>query len=281
MSEHLKNIVDIRDFELFCKVDRQLSKVTIKGYKQCIKKFFKTVEKGPLEITINDLREYLSSTLDDYSKPYVYADILRSFKIFFRDYLKRGYLVESFKFPKIPFYPKEIPTKKEIQEFYYAVSELKGQSMFLLFATTGLRRCELLTLTIDDVNIEDRTIVPKVHGGTTKRSRCTFFNDECKKVMSEYLKDRRNKTLRLYSWNQRKYKGIFWREARKTTGLRITPQTLRDWFCCQMGELGVPDRYIDAFCGRVPKSILARHYTDYSPERLKRIYDKANLRVLS
>jgi intergrase/recombinase len=48
-----------------------------------------------------------------------------------------------------------------------------------------------------------------------------------------------------------------------------------------MGELGVPDRYIDAFCGRVPRSILARHYTDYSPERLKRIYDKANLRVLS
>jgi len=48
-----------------------------------------------------------------------------------------------------------------------------------------------------------------------------------------------------------------------------------------MGELGVQDRYIDAFCGRVPKSILARHYTDYSPERLKRRYDKAGLKVLS
>jgi hypothetical protein len=59
VSERLKNIVDIRDFELFCKVDSQLSKVTMKGYKQCIKKFFKTVEKGPLEITIDDLREYL------------------------------------------------------------------------------------------------------------------------------------------------------------------------------------------------------------------------------
>jgi len=54
----------------------------------------------------------------------------------------------------------------------------------------------------------------------------------------------------------------------------------REWFYCQMGELGVPDRYIDALCGRAPKSILARHYTDYSPERLKRIYDKAGLEVL-
>jgi hypothetical protein len=27
-------------------------------------------------------------------------------------------------------------------------------------------------------------------------------------------------------------------------------------------------------------SVLARHYTDYSPERLKAIYDKAELKVL-
>ena len=48
-----------------------------------------------------------------------------------------------------------------------------------------------------------------------------------------------------------------------------------------MGSLGISDRDIDAFCGRVPQSILARHYTDYSPERLKEIYDKVGLKVLS
>jgi len=61
--------------------------------------------------------------------------------------------------------------------------------------------------------------------------------------------------------------------------------SLRDksvfWFCCQLGELGVPDRYVDAFCGRIPKSVLAKHYRDYSPEKLKRIYDKANLTTLT
>jgi hypothetical protein len=48
-----------------------------------------------------------------------------------------------------------------------------------------------------------------------------------------------------------------------------------------MGKLGLADRYVDAFCGRVPRSVLARHYTDFSPERLKEIYDKAGLKVLS
>jgi len=46
-------------------------------------------------------------------------------------------------------------------------------------------------------------------------------------------------------------------------------------------SLGVLDRYVDAFCGRVPISVLARHYTDYSPEKLKEIYDKAGLKALS
>jgi len=33
-----------------------------------------------------------------------------------------------------------------------------------------------------------------------------------------------------------------------------------------MGRLGVPDRYVDAFCGRVPRSVLARRYIDFSSE---------------
>jgi intergrase/recombinase len=48
-----------------------------------------------------------------------------------------------------------------------------------------------------------------------------------------------------------------------------------------MGRLGVPDRYVDAFCGRTPKSVLAKHYTQYGPEQLKEIYDQSNIKVLS
>jgi hypothetical protein len=40
------------------------------------------------------------------------------------------------------------------------------------------------------------------------------------------------------------------------------------------------DRLVDAFCGRIPHSVLARHYTDFSPERLKEIYDRARLGIL-
>jgi intergrase/recombinase len=72
-----------------------------------------------------------------------------------------------------------------------------------------------------------------------------------------------------------------WKRAYAKTGIHVTPQVLRDWFCKEMGDLGIPDRYIDAFCGRVPRSVLAKHYTGKRLQRLKRIYDKAGLKVLS
>jgi site-specific recombinase XerD len=123
-------------------------------------------------------------------------------------------------------------------------------------------------------------VTPRAHSGSTKNSWCTFFNDECKDALLEYLEIRSQNKSKLFPWNSRKYGKVFWREARETTGLEITPQTLRDWFCCQMGELGVPDRYIDAFFGRLPISVLARQYTDYGPNRLKKIYEKAGPTIL-
>lgn len=55
----------------------------------------------------------------------------------------------------------------------------------------------------------------------------------------------------------------------------------REWFAEEMGNLGVAERYRDAFCGRAPKSVLAKHYTDYAPGKLKKIYEKVKLKVLN
>jgi intergrase/recombinase len=71
-----------------------------------------------------------------------------------------------------------------------------------------------------------------------------------------------------------------WKTARDKRGVHITPQRLRHWFCSEMLRLGVSETYINAFCGRVPKSVLARHYTDYSLEKLKEIYERVDLVVL-
>jgi len=41
-----------------------------------------------------------------------------------------------------------------------------------------------------------------------------------------------------------------------------------------LGENGCPDRYVDVFQGRAPKTVLAKFYTGKELLRLKVIYEK-------
>jgi len=58
----------------------------------------------------------------------------------------------------------------------------------------------------------------------------------------------------------RQWKKI-WKLASNTAGVSITSEVVRAWFSTEMGELGVPDRFIDILQGRAPRSVLAKHYT--------------------
>jgi len=191
-------------------------------------------------------------------------------------------LVRTFKHPR-PLAPvKHCITKKQMQVFYNAIKRLKEQSFFLILASSGLRKGECLSLTLNNIDMEKRMITPNSHGSSrTKHSYVTFYNEKAEEILQQYLDSKRKPTQYIFTHDRTGFLSNPWKEVKEETSIYITPRILREWFCNEMGMLGVQDRYIDAFCGRVPRSILARHYTDYSPERLKRIYDKAKLRVLS
>jgi integrase/recombinase XerD len=148
----------------------------------------------------------------------------------------------------------------------------------LFCATTGLRRSEALSLRKEDVDFGKRAVIPRKTESRTKRTWVSFFNEETKVVLKEFLESRTDDDPRLFKTHRNDH--LIFRAARDETGLQITPQVLREFFACEMGRLNVPDRYVDAFCGRVPHSVLARHYTDFSADRMKEIYDKADPTIL-
>jgi integrase len=133
---------------------------------------------------------------------------------------------------------------------------------------------------MEDIDFTTCMVKPKPHNGRTKNTWLTFFNNECAQALKEFLASRKDSNPKLFPMGRADEEHL-WYGARAKTGIAMTPQMLREWFCNEMGSLGAQDRYIDAFCGRVPKSVLARHYSDYSPERLRGIYQKADLKVLS
>jgi integrase len=151
----------------------------------------------------------------------------------------------------------------------------------MLYATAGLRRDEILSLRPEDIDFDKRMITPNNHEGETKKSWVSFYNEEAETILKEYLAKRKPlRSARLFPM-QRDEVVELWKSAREKTGIDITPQKLRQWFCSEMLRLGVSETYVDAFCGRVPKSVLARPYTDFSLEKLKDIYEKATLRILA
>jgi len=264
----------LHDFEKFCKVDLQLDHLTVKGHLGQIRRFLEAIKQDPSKLSDQDVRNYLARFVDANSN--TYANVLKGLKVFFRDFMNRPQTVSSFRFPKRQIEFKTVPSREELQKFYAALETPRDRALFLVYATSGLRRSEVLGLEIGDIDFKNRMIKPTKNQSRTKHTWISFFNAEAEKALREYLVSRRDTDLRLFPMVNLK----LIKKACKETGIHITPQVLREWFCSEMGKLGVPDRYIDAFCGRVPHSILARHYTDYNLETLREIYDKACLKVL-
>jgi len=264
-------------FKEFCEVDLQLSERTTKDHAWRIKRVLKALEKTPSEISSQDIRGYLIDFKKSHA-PATYAGVLKSLKVFFRDFLQRETVVKTFKFPSIEEEPKTIPSKEQLRMFYEALESTRDKALFLLFVTSGLRKSEVLSLELDQINFEKRMIIPNKRSNRTKRNWVSFFNEETEKALKKHIA-----TLKEGDPLFPSYKTLTrsWSKASQKSGVHITPQVLRGFFSSELGSLGVPDRYVDAFCGRVPNSVLARHYTDYNPEKLKAIYDKTQLKVLS
>ena len=263
----------LEEFEKFCKVDLGLAKKTVWRCRYEMDKLVEWLDGRAVSVDV--LRNYLEPLHNEARN-----NALRSFRHYFRDYLGKPELIMSFKFIKtLPKLVLNLPSQGDLRVAYEAFETVRDKTMFLLYASSGLRRQELLDLTFDAIDFEKRMLVPG-HSSRTKTSYISFYNEEAEKVFKQYVETLPSKKQKPFplTWNAY-FKAE--RKVRKETGVDVSPQTLRQWFCNEMGRLSVPDRFIDAFCGRVPRSILARHYTDYSPERLKRIYDKANLKVLA
>ena len=272
----------MKEFEGFCHVDLRLAPRTVYGHVKRITKYLDYLESkyGDCTIDKEKIREYLGLFVD--GNAFTYANVIKPIKVFHRDFLGREDFVKTFKFPRKPFTLKIVPSKEELRTFHSHIKKPKYQAIFLFLASTGLRLSEALGLKKTDLNFETRLVCPKDAHSTnnTKKAFLSFYNEECEKELLNYLEIRGQGTdERLFTVNKRNLEQVF-RDTSISSGVKITPQVLRQWFCCEMGEKGMADRYVDAFCGRVPKSILARHYTDYSPVKLGVIYGKAKIRVL-
>jgi len=146
------------------------------------------------------------------------------------------------------------------------------QIIFLTLVTSGLRIGEILSLDVDDINFETNMIdASKVHKSDTKYSWISFVTHQVSDFIQTYVKSLHGDKLFPVS-----YKTVQenFQKVSKEIGIKIKPHLLRTIFTEKCTQAGLEEKYIDAFCGRMSQNIIRKHYTDYSPEAMRRHYDK-------
>ena len=179
--------------------------------------------------------------------------------------------------PPEPFYYAKRVSKDDInQTLIYFKSHkyfIQFKALILLGATSGLRAEELYQLTRNDIDLENKIIHINhnpSNGQTTKtrRSRISFFSEEAKQAILDYLhlfhEDKRLKCL----FSQSHIKRMF-RDA------PIRVKDFRKFFSQEWDRQGGPTSIKKILMGHSLRGdVDLMHYNYQSEEDLKKIYDK-------
>ena len=273
-SDNKQILKDLEDFRLFAKAKLNFSQGTVYHYMSKLRTFL----LNRTTVTDRDVQCYIEKKKQECCLDYI-SNIISAFKAYFRDYKGLSFM-NGYKHPSSPLKMKEEIEPEKVKTFILAIDNPMLKCIALLLATSGLRKNEVLSLAKGDIDRELHCIVPNCHSGETKHSCLSFYNDETEDCLSEHKTTvRRMQGMKLFPIGHETFLRA-WNKAREKSGIRLKPKDLRDYFSQEMGKALIPDRYIDIFQGRAPRSILAKHYNPHGIRMLREIYDKANLKVL-
>jgi integrase len=174
---------------------------------------------------------------------------------------------------------KEIPSDGQLARFCVMLP-YQVQVVFLILHDSGLRLGEVLALRIRDIDYESCMVnASESHSGDTKLSWVSFVTKNTLEFLNDYIVSNEftlvngdEDNSKLFTISARYVQQAF-KDASDKAGVHINPHLLRTVFTEKCTMAGIKDKYINAFCGRIPRSVLAKNYTDYSPNSLRRHYD--------
>ncbi|MBC2723318.1 site-specific tyrosine recombinase/integron integrase [Desulfosporosinus sp.] len=199
--------------------------------------------KPTIEATKTDLRAYLAQYKDMAERTYMRkVSILKAFYTWTTYEANIPNPMQNIKVPKEPTSMIKYLEDKEFEKFRYVKRSLRNRAIIELLVSSGMRVSELVSVNIDDLDMENNEI--KITGKGNKQ-RIVHFNTIAKDKLLEYLDTRKDKNPALFInkyGNRISIRAIeqqIKREA-KLAGLRIeaTPHTLRHTFATHLIQRG-------------------------------------------
>jgi len=258
----------ISDFAVYLSIDERLSKRVVRD-KYTVRRF---LNQSRRLVNREALRSYLKYYVS--KKPSTYNNQLKGLRAFIMRYLGRPEIILGFrKAPVLDNFDEVVlPSKEQLKQGFSSLNCDREKAIFMLYKDSGLRRSELLQLQKDDSDTCLRSVKSK-HNTRTKRAGITFYTEETEAFLNNYLESRIDNKPKVFRIDMNVFYKM-WIQISEKAGIKIRPQVLRKWQSTTLGENGCPDRYVDVFQGRAPKTVLAKFYTGKELLRLKAIYEK-------
>jgi len=251
----------------------KLSNITVKEMKAIESRLMQFLEACSYRINDDRIIIYINELKTRYSPVTVRKHII-TIKRFLK--FVEYPTADQIKIPKIPRRRKIVIKVKDVRELLKK-ADLKTKAAILLCATSGLRAQELYKLTLDDIDIENRTIYVRAEITKDYEDRITFFSEEAREALLEYLNNCKRQSRYLFP------EGTMLKKMRKISS-KWRIKHMRKFFSQQSDRLGMPTAIKKILMGHVvgdEEFVIPRgsdidlsHYDFQDEEELKKIYDK-------
>ena len=289
----------VKLFLEFIENDKKLSSNTLQSYKRDIVQFEEYLNKNDIvynKVAKDDLEKYIEYLKEIGKKTSTISRNIASIRSFYQ-YLVRTKKVkkdptDGIQSPKIEKKAPSILSSEEIELLLEQPKnvDLKGirdKAMLEFAYATGMRVTEIISLNIDDVNLEDAYVV--CNSGFKKRN--IPLGSISKKALEEYIKsarpilikDEKEKSLFVNINGKRLTRQGFWKivkfyKEQAHITKEITPHVLRHSFATHLLQNGADLKSIQTMLGHSDISS-TQVYMQFQDDTIKNIYHKAHPRA--
>ena len=289
----------IKNFLEFLENDKKVAKNTLQSYERDILQFDKYLSEKKLnyaKIDSKDIKEYLSYLQEIGKKTSSVSRSLASIRSFYQYEARvrkmKSNPTEGIQAPKVEKHAPSILSSQEVELLLDQPKnvDLKGvrdKAMLEFAYATGMRVTEIISLNVDDVNLENATVVCK----TNTKQRVIPLGSLSLKALKEYVEEARpilvkNEEERALFVNingRRLTRQGFWKivkyykeQAHITKD--ITPHVLRHSFATHLLQNGADLKSIQTMLGHSDISS-TQVYMQFQDDSIKNIYRKAHPRA--
>lgn len=283
----------------FLENEKKVSSNTLQSYKRDLKQFEKYIEQNGesySKITDEGIKKYIKYMQEIGKKPSTISRGLASIRSFYQYETKNKNVekdpTEGIQSPKIEKRVPSVLTSNEVallleQPQNVDLKGIRDKAMLEFAYATGMRVTEIISLNIDDVNLETGYVTCK----SGKKERTVPVGNMSLKALKEYIlnarrtmiKDVDEKALFVNVNGQRLTRQGFWKiikyyKEQAHIEKEITPHVLRHSFATHLLQNGADLKSIQTMLGH--SDILSTQiYMQFQDESLKNIYKKAHPRA--